>query len=220
MGYSPFDLAGRMSDPNGPNFSNQVGTGGGGGGNSRISGGSWGHELGRQSARAGRFATLGERGFGQLGHEAAADRDYLRKIRSGEMSVSAEQLRQAQQMNQSQQMSMAANANPANAAMAARTAQNNAAMTGAGLAGQQALAGIAERNAAAQQLTGATLGARGQDLQAALGARGQQLGALQGGFGIQTQYDIAKMQQPEDWEKYLGAGIGLGQAFLMRPPGK
>lgn len=139
--------------------------------------------LGDQSRRAGGFANAAQGQFGQLGRESAESRDHLRRLASGQDSISAEQLRQSLQQNLGGQMSMAAGARPGNAAMAARTAANNAANMGAGLAGQQAMAGIAERQAAQQSLANMLMQQRQQELQAALGARGQ---AIQG-FGAMEQ---------------------------------
>jgi hypothetical protein len=103
--------------------------------------------------------------------------DYLQGQARGENSVSAEQLRQALQQNLAAQRSMAASASPQNAAMAARTAAIQSGRLGAGLAGQQAVAGLAERNQA-QQAYAQSLGQmRGQDLQAALGSRQTAVGA-------------------------------------------
>lgn len=97
---------------------------------------------------------------------------YLSDQMHGLNSVSAMQLQQAQQAQQAQQMSMAAGAAPQNAAMAARAASMNAARIGSGLAGQQAIAGLAERNQAAGQLGQFQLGQSGQDLQMGLGGYG------------------------------------------------
>ena len=69
----------------------------------------------------------------------------------GDYSVSAEQLRQGLQQNVAAQQAMAAGAAPRNQAMAARTAMLQSGRLGAGLAGQQATAGLQERQQAAQQ---------------------------------------------------------------------
>jgi hypothetical protein len=120
--------------------------------------------LATQGGLASQLADRGTTGYGQsMGH--------LGRIMRGEESLSGEQLRQGLQQNVAGQQAMAAGARPGNAAMAARTAQNNAAMMGAGLAGQQATAGIQERQGAASQL--GNLG-----LQGALGGRGQAIDAF------------------------------------------
>ena len=173
-------------------------------------------ELGHQASNAGAFANQGEAGYGALSREAQGDRELQRKIATGELSYSKEQLRQALQQNMGVQQSMAAGASPQNAAASARTAQMQAANMGAGLAGQQASAGIAERMAATEGLNRATLGARQQDLQAALQSRQNQLGALGQGFQTQTQYDIAQMQEPEGWEKVAGVALGGANAFARK----
>ena len=158
-----------------------------------------------QAQAAGGFADTAQQGYGQLGNEAAAQRGFLQALASGQNSISAEQLRQGLQQNLAAQQSMAASASPMNAAMAARTAAIQSARLGAGLSGQQALAGLQERQMAQQALANMILQQRGQDLQAALGSRGN---ALQG-------YGAANAGAPEkSWiEKYGPAITGaLGTA--------
>jgi hypothetical protein len=158
------------------------------------------NNLNMQGGAAGAFANLGQSNYdvgtsqlngtyGQLGNAM----QFLNGQMRGENSVSAEQLRQGLGQTMSQQRSMAASASPQNSAMAARTAAMNMGRLGAGMSGQAALAGIQERNAAAQQygqlgsaLGQLQLGARGQDVNVANGARqnaingyGQVLGAPQ-----------------------------------------
>lgn len=133
--------------------------------------------LARQAQVAGAFASQSQRGYQQLGQRAGGALDYLQGQAQGQNSVSAEQLRQGLQQNIAAQQSMAAGASPQNAAMAARTAAIQAGRLGAGLAGQQAIAGLQERNQAQQQYAGLLQGLRGQDLQATLGSRGQAMGA-------------------------------------------
>lgn len=93
----------------------------------------------------------------------------LRDQASGKNSVSAEQLRQALMQNQAGQRSAAVSAAPRDSAMAARTAAIQSSRLGSALAGQQAQAGLQERNQAQQALMQGILGARGQDLQGTLG---------------------------------------------------
>lgn len=131
-----------------------------------------------QAGAAGNFAGQGEGGYLDLGGQLGQEAQYLRDIARGRESVSAMQLRQALDQNLSAQRSMAAGANPQNAAMAALNASQNAARLGSGLAGQQALAGIQERQAAQNALVNALLGQRGQDVQVALGSRGNAINAL------------------------------------------
>jgi hypothetical protein len=141
---------------------------------------------------ASAFAQQGQRGFGATGREAVGARDYLRQIAEGQNSVSAEQLRQGLQQNLATQRSMAASASPANAAMAARTAAMQGARLGYGMSGQQALAGLQERQQAQQMLNEMILRQRQQELEAALGARGQ---AIQGLTGATSKPTKSWMEQ-------------------------
>ncbi len=129
----------------------------------------------------------------------------------GQNSLSAEQLRQNTQRLQGQQQSMAAGARPQNQGMASRLAMQNAGQLGASMSGQQAMAGIAERNAAAQSLGGVLQGARGLDQSAYLGAQGmgmQNAGLQQAGMmgyeGQRTQRYGAAMGVPTQGEKWTG----------------
>jgi hypothetical protein len=133
--------------------------------------------LNQQVTASGGFADQAQANYGRTGAEAEAARGYLRDLAMGKNSVSAEQLRQGLQQNLAAQQAMAAGARPANAAMAARTAAIQSGRLGAGLAGQQAIAGLQERQAAQKALNDAILQARQQDTTAALGARGA---AIQG----------------------------------------
>lgn len=166
------------------------------------------------SGAAGKFADQSQRGFQAAGDRARATEDMWRRRAMGEDSLSAEQLRQGLQQNLAAQQSMAASARPGNAAMMARQASVNAANLGAGLSGQQATAGIAERQAALQGLAQHQQAMRGQDLQAVLGSRGQQIqgyGTLEnaraGRFG-------ASMNQPTFGERIVGGAMGLGSLLL------
>lgn len=125
----------------------------------------------QQADSANQFANQGQQGYGAMTAESNAARDYLRQIASGQQSVSAEQLRQGNQQALAVQRSMAASAAPQNSVMAARTAQNNMNRASMGLAGQQAVAGLQERQAAQQGLANMIMQQRGQDLQAALQSR-------------------------------------------------
>lgn len=116
-----------------------------------------------------------------LGAEAQARRDYLRRIASGQDSVSSEQLRQGLQQNVAAQRSMAASAPPSQSGMAARTAAIQSARLGSGMAGQQAVAGLQERQAAERSLADMILQQRGQEVQTMLGSR-QQAIAGYGGY--------------------------------------
>jgi hypothetical protein len=129
------------------------------------------NDLNEQGQAAGNFAGQGEWNYGALTNEATAARDQLRRLAEGKDSVSAEQLRQGMQQNVNAQRSMAASAAPQNSAMAARNAAVQMGRAGAGLAGQQAVAGLQERQNASQLYNQMLLQQRGQDLQAALGSR-------------------------------------------------
>lgn len=161
----------------------------------------------QQAGAAGQFADQAQQGYGQLGGEASAQRDYLRRLASGQDSISAEQLRQGLQQNQAQQMSFAAGANPQNAAGAARTAAIMMGRQGAGMAGQQAIAGLQERQAANQGLSNMILQQRGQDLNAALGSRQT---ATQG-YGANN----AGTPEKSDVEKYGPMAQAGLSAFMM-----
>ncbi len=113
--------------------------------------------------------------------------DYLDGQMRGRNSVAGEQLRQGLQQNIGAQRSLAASASPNDAAMAAFGAGNNIARLGYGMSGQQALAGIAERNAAAQQYASLLGQARGQDLQGTLGGYG--VANQSYGSGLNAQRD-------------------------------
>lgn len=152
------------------------------------------------------FGKQGEAGFGRLGAESDAYRKQLGDIASGRVSLSGEQLRQGLQQNLAAQRSMAASAAPQNAAMAARTAMIQGGRAASGLAGQQALAGIAERQAATQSLGNFLGQQRQQELQAALSGRGQALGAFGSILNDQTQRELRK----EDENGGIGAGNVIG----------
>ena len=124
----------------------------------------------------------------------------LQALASGQNSISAEQLRQSLQQNQASQMSMAAGASPQNAGMAARTAMIQNARMGGGLAGQQATAGLQERQQAQQALSQLLLGQRGQDVSAATGG----YGAANQGYGAALNPNGDKSW----WDKYGGQVMG------------
>lgn len=128
-------------------------------------------DLNAQGAAAANFADAGEKGYGAMTAESQQARDYLRRLASGEKSVSAEQLRQGNQQTMAAQQSMAASASPQNAPMAALAAMQNQNRASTGLAGSTAMAGLAERQAAQKALGDMILGQRGQDIQVGLGSR-------------------------------------------------
>src|SRR5215831_16705283 len=91
--------------------------------------------------------------------------DMMQRYATGQESVSQLQLRQAADANIAQQMAMAASARPGQAQLAALTAAQNAGTINTQLAGQSALAGIQERAAAQNALSGLLGTTRGQNLQ-------------------------------------------------------
>lgn len=127
--------------------------------------------LNEQGARAGGFANTGEFGYNEMGAEAAARRQHLERLASGQDSIAKEQLRQGLAQNMAQQRSMAASASPANAAMAARQASMNMGRATSGMAGQAVTAQLAERQAAEKALADMILRQREQDMNVALGSR-------------------------------------------------
>lgn len=173
-------------------------------------------DLRGQALGAGQFGGYGEDRFRELGDEAARYRAGLQRLASGQDSLSAGQLRQSLQQNISGQQAMAASARPANATMAARTAAMSAGRMGSGLAGQQAMAGIAERQAAMQSLGNVLMTERGQDLQAAQGSRDQSIR----GFGMASDVATgnsreATRKEEEERRGYLGlAGAGLAAGAM------
>lgn len=168
------------------------------------------------------FGQGGARSYGRMGSELLQEQDAQRRYARGKDSVSAEQLRQGIQQLQSQQQSMAAGASPANAAMAARQASANAARIGGGLAGQQAVAGLQERQQAQQSLNNMMLAQRQQDLQAALGGQQNAISAqnaAMGGYGTiennRTSRYNTVAAEPNQTDQDAGAmgalGGGLGK---------
>jgi len=143
-------------------------------------------------ARDEAFAS-GREGYQQRGGQLDEATELLRQQATGEKSFSSEMLRQALGRNVAAQHSLAASARPGYEGLAARMAAQQAGALGAGLAGQQTLAGIAERQAAQQAL-----------MQAILGGRGQDVSVLTQGMG-----------QPGTYEKLLNAGAQATQ-FLAQ----
>lgn len=176
-------------------------------------------QLNEQGAAAGQFAGQGEAGYGamtgQLGGtygRLGEAMDYQNRLMRGENSVAAEQLRQGMQQGLAAQRSMAAGAAPQNSAMAARQAAMNMGRLGYGLSGQQALAGLQERNMAASQygqlgqaLGQLQLGQRGQDVNVALGSRGNAINAYGGVTPEGSWLDRNKLL-------LQGAGAAIGAA--------
>ncbi len=170
-------------------------------------------QLGHQSSEAGKFGQYGAQGYKNMTGELQGDRAYLQGLRSGQNSLSAEQLRQGLEQQQGQLQSMAASARPANAASAARTAMIQSGRAGSAMSGNAAMAGIAERNAAAQTLAGLNLQQRQQDVGAALGG---QSNAIQGYGALEqarTGRYAADMGTPSNTEVLLGGLSGAAGLF-------
>jgi len=138
------------------------------------------NDLNKTGDAANRFANYAQGGYQNLGVESQSVRDALRRQAQGQDSLSSEQLRQGLGQQLAAQRSMAASASPQNAAMAARTGAMQMGRAQAGMTGQAAMAGIAERNAAQQALAQMLMQQRQQDLQAALGSRGNAVSAFGG----------------------------------------
>jgi endosialidase-like protein len=164
-----------------------------------------------QAGEAGQFAGQAQSGYGQLGQRASGALDYLQGQAQGQNSVSAEQLRQGLQQNLAAQQSMAASASPQNAAMAARTAMLQSGRLGAGLAGQQAVAGLQERNQAQQQYAQLLEALRQQELQAALQSRQ----AAMGGYGA-ANAGTPEKSWIEKWGPAIQGGISAASAASDR----
>jgi hypothetical protein len=140
--------------------------------------------------------------------------DYLGGLVQGKDSLSAQQLRQGADKSLQQQQALQASAAPGNQALAARMASQNAGRIGMDLTGQTAMSGIAERQAAANSLSGLLGGARGQDL-SLMGGQAQlqlqnALGQQQGGQTYEQQ-QLAKYLQDQqnslNWNSVLGAAL-------------
>ena len=135
---------------------------------------------------ADNFARQGMTNYGQANEQLGQDNTFLRGLASGQNSISAEQLRQGLQQNLASQQSMAAGAAPQNQAMAARNAAMNMGQAAYGMSGQQALAGLQERQNAMQQL-GANL-----NNQAQMG-----VAAANGGLGNANNAYAPQIQNPQ-----------------------
>lgn len=162
----------------------------------------------QQAGRSGDFADQAQRGYDNYSLQASGALQGLQAQARGDESVSARQLQQANQQALAQQSALAAGAAPQNAAMAARTAAIQSGRLSSGLAGQQAIAGLQERNQAQQQYATLLQGLRGQDLNATLQAR----------QNAQTGYGAGNSGAPEktNSDKYGGAIMAGLAAFSDR----
>src|ERR1700740_3680261 len=105
----------------------------------------------QQGIQAGRFADQAQQGYMGYTGQAQQALGGLQAMANGENSVSMLQLHPTMPQNLAQRRSMAAASSPQNAAMAARTAAIQSGRINTGLAGQQAVAGLQERNQAMSQ---------------------------------------------------------------------
>lgn len=165
--------------------------------------------LAQQGALAGKFADQSQQGYNAYGAQGQQALNGLQAIANGQNSVSALQLQQAMQSNLAQQRSLAAGASPQNSAMAARTAAIQMGRSNAGLAGQQAVAGLQERNQAQGQYGSLLQGLRGQDLSAALQSRQNAMSGYGAGMTGNPQ---------KSWIETYGPAIagGIGAAASDR----
>lgn len=158
----------------------------------------------QQQAGLNRFAL--ERGGGPFRSQQTTLANALQRQMKGQDSLSRTQLRQDVGRLQAQQQSMAAGAAPGQSALASRLAMQGAGQIGAGMAGNAALAGIAERQAASQALGNVLQGARGQDISSYLGA--QELVARQ----AQAQQGAQLAREQLRSERYKAA-LGVPSNF-------
>ncbi len=154
-----------------------------------------------QAAYAAQAAQNYQRNQGQI----QAQLGQLRQLQNGQRSLSMEQLRQSLQQNLAAQQSMAAGAAPQNAVMAARQASIEAGRLGSGLAGQQAMAGIAERNQATMAMNSLLSNNGMLNNNAAMGGWGLQQA------GQQNQYQ----QNLDSQNQTAGMLAGAGALYAM-----
>lgn len=209
-------------------------------GNYDLPGGTGIRQMGQQQA-----ALAGQRDAPQAAYDPTFrnyQADLARRLQaqaSGADSISRLQLQQGQDQLAAQQRSLVAGAAPQNSALAQRMASQQTGRGQQGLAFNQSLAGIQERNAAANALAGLSGQARGQDMQGSqfnVGAQLQQTGmndaminagmgrdlaaaGMQQGGGIayeggRTTRAVGALAQPTQGEQILGAGTGLLGAYL------
>jgi hypothetical protein len=157
----------------------------------------------QQGALSGQFADRSQLDYQALGVEAAGQRDALRRLASGQQSISAEQLRQGLQQQLAQQRSLAAGAAPRDAAGAARTAAIQSARMSTQAVGQQAIAGMQERQGAQQQLSAQIAQQRALEQASTIGARQTATSA----------YNNQTGREPSNAEKY-GPAVVAGITAL------
>lgn len=163
------------------------------------------NRLAETGLASNQFAEYNQGGYQQLTGEAAAQRDYLRRIAGGQESIAGEQLRQGLQQNIAGQQSMAASARPGGQAMAARQAMMNAGRAATGMSGQAAIAGMQERKNAQEALNQMIMQQRQQDLQGALGSRQTAISGYGGITPVKTKL--------EQLLPLINAGVGAAGAL-------
>ena len=176
--------------------------------------------VGNTGAQANAFGNASAAGYGsnQAGinntiGNMGATQGYFQNQMNGGNSVSAMQLQQGLQQNLAAQQANAASASPQNAAMAARNAAMGMGQAASGLAGQQAVAGLQERNQAAQLLSQS----QQNQGQLQLGQSGQNMQGALGGYGASNQAYGAALGTPQQTlAPMLGAGIGGAAAALAK----
>jgi hypothetical protein len=169
--------------------------------------------LGLEAQRASRFAQHGRSNYDDMTQRGNVQLDRLQQRAEGQGLVSSEILRQGLDQNVAAQQGMAAGARPGNQLAATRAAQLGAAQMGAGLAGQQAVAGAQESLGAEQQIGGLIQGMRGQDVNVALGSNAN---AIQG-YGTleqqRTQRFGAVEGKPSFGDKMMGMASGAASLY-------
>lgn len=200
-----------------PGWGTAIGAGAGallGGAEDLFGGGGSSGPTPQQKAQAA-YAAYAAHQYQQNQQQVQAQMAQLQAIQSGRNSVSAEQLRQGLQQNVAAQQSMAAGAAPQNQVMAARTAMMQTGRLGAGLAGQQAVAGLQERNQATMAMNG-LLANNGQLANsAALGG----WGANQAALNQQYQQSLNSQNQIAGVIAGVGSAYAAGQNRGGQPGG-
>lgn len=164
------------------------------------------------SGIGGQAGTFGQQNAGNYQQDQAGINSSIAALQAqanGQNSVSAEQLRQGNQQALAAQSAMAAGASPNNSAMAARNAAMNMGRLSYGLSGQQATAGLQERQQAQQALANLQLGQSGQNMQGALGGYNAATGA----------YGAALGTPQKTWGSTIQGAINAGTGFLSKAIG-
>lgn len=173
-----------------------------------------------QDGRISQFADMADNRAGASWNDYQGASKRLRRTEGlfrdraqGRNLVSSEMLRQGLMQNRAAMQSAAAGARPGNSAMAARTAMMQGARMGAGLSGQQALAGAQEAAAAAGQLGNIQMGQMQTHGKMSLGQSGMQSGALLGLEGQKTSRYAADMGVPSPYATMAQGAAAAGAAM-------